>query len=52
MKKLRRKPKLGRRLSFDAIADRLNALGTPTRTGARWRSATIRGILGRAGCGG
>ena len=42
-----RKP-FGTRLSYDGIADRLNELGTPTRTGARWRSATVRGILRRA----
>jgi len=49
MKRLRRKPKGGERLSFDAIAARLNATGAPTRTGARWRGATVRGIVGRAG---
>ena len=43
-----RKP-FGTRLSYDGIADRLNELGTPTRAGARWHSATIRGILRRAG---
>ena len=47
MKKLRRKPKRCERLSFDAIADRLNATGVPTRTGARWRGPTVWGILGR-----
>ena len=52
MKRLRRKPKGGERLSFDAIADRLNATGTPTRTGARWRGPTVWGILGRAACDG
>ena len=51
MKKLRRKPKRGERLSFDAIADRLNATGVPTRTGARWRGPTVRGILGRVASG-
>ena len=48
MKRLRRKPKGGERLSFDAIADRLNATGVPTRTGARSRGPTVWGILGRA----
>ena len=48
MKKLRRKPKGGERLSFDAIADRLNELGTPTRTRARWRGPTVWGIMRRA----
>ena len=51
MKRLRRKPKGGERLSFDAIADRLNATGVPTRTGARWRGPTVWGILGRAAGG-
>ena len=48
MRKLRRKPKGGERLSFDAIADRLNATGVPTRTGARWRGPTVWGIVRRA----
>ena len=52
MKGLRRKPKLGRRLSFDAIAARLNATGVPTRTGVRWRRATVHGTVKRAGRGG
>ena len=34
--KLRRKPKGGERLSFAAIAERLNAEGIPTRTGRPW----------------
>ena len=45
MKRLRRKPKGGERLSFDAIADRLNATGVPTRTGARWRGPTVQGFV-------
>jgi hypothetical protein len=48
MKRLRRKPKGGERLSFDAIADRLNELGKPTRTGTTWAGPTVWGILGRA----
>jgi DNA invertase Pin-like site-specific DNA recombinase len=52
MKRLRRKPKDGERLSINAIADRLNELRTPTRTGARWRGTTVWGILRRARYGG
>jgi len=45
--KLRRKPRGGERLSFAAIADRLNAEGHPTRTGKRWAPETVRQIAGR-----
>lgn len=45
--KLRRKPKGGERLSFQAIADRLNAEGVPTRTGAPWAPRTVLGICRR-----
>ena len=48
MKTLRRKPKGRERLSYDAIAARLNAMAVPTRTGARWRGPTVWGILRRA----
>ena len=49
--KLRRKPRGGDRLSFAAIADRLNVQGHPTRTGKPWAPETVRGIVrrGRAG---
>lgn len=47
IRRLRRKPKLGRRLSLDAIAAKLNADGVPTRTGAPWAGATVWGILRR-----
>lgn len=49
--KLRRKPRGGERLSFAAIAKRLNAEGLPTRTGKPWAPETVRGIVqrGRAG---
>ena len=47
--KLRRKPKGGERLSFAAIADRLNAEGVPTRTGRPWAAETVRGIVQRGG---
>jgi DNA invertase Pin-like site-specific DNA recombinase len=45
--KLRRKPKGGERLSFAAIAARLNAEGVATRTGGPWAAETVRGILQR-----
>lgn len=45
--KLRRKPKGGERLSFAAIAARLNAEGIPTRTGRPWAPETVRGIVQR-----
>lgn len=38
--KLRRKPRGGERLSFAAIANRLNAEGHPTRTGKPWAPET------------
>jgi hypothetical protein len=47
--KLRRKPRGGERLSFAAIADRLNAGGRPTRTGKPWAPETVRQIAGRRG---
>ena len=45
--KLRRKPKDGERLSFKAIAERLNAEGIPTRTGRQWAPEMVRGIVQR-----
>ncbi len=47
MRRLRRKPRGGERLSYDAIAARLNAEGVPTRSGKTWAGATVRGILRR-----
>jgi len=47
--KLRRKPRGGKRLSYDAIAARLNADGVPTRTGKAWIEPTVYGILKRQG---
>jgi hypothetical protein len=35
------------RLSFAAIANRLNAERHPTRTGKPWAPETVRGIAGR-----
>jgi DNA invertase Pin-like site-specific DNA recombinase len=49
--KLRRKPRGGERLSFAAIAERLNAEGVPTRTGKPWAAETVRGIVGRGKVG-
>ena len=39
----------GDRLSYDAIAARLNADGVPTRTGKAWAGATVCGIVKRGG---
>jgi len=47
MRKLRRKPQGGERLSYDGIAARLNAEAVPIRTGNAWSGATVRGILKR-----
>ena len=47
MRELRRKPRLGKRLSFAGIAALLNAEGRPTRTGKPWVAETVRGILTR-----
>jgi DNA invertase Pin-like site-specific DNA recombinase len=47
IRQLRRKPVLGDRLSFAAIAKVLNADGVPTRSGGQWRPSTIGQILGR-----
>lgn len=49
IQKLRRKPRGGERLSFAAIADRLNAEGHPTRTGKPWAAETVRQIAMRRG---
>jgi hypothetical protein len=45
--KLRRKPRGGDRLSFAAIAERLNAEGHPSRTGKPWAPETVRQIVVR-----
>jgi len=44
---LRRKPRGGERLSFQAIADKLNADGVTTRRGGPWRASTVGQVLGR-----
>jgi DNA invertase Pin-like site-specific DNA recombinase len=45
IRKLRRKPKGGDRLSFAGIAERLNVEGVATRTGRTWAAETVRGIV-------
>jgi DNA invertase Pin-like site-specific DNA recombinase len=47
IRKLRRKPRGGERLSFAAIAASLNADGRPTRTGKPWAPETVRQIVKR-----
>jgi len=47
--KLRRKPRGGDRLSFAAIADRLNNDGIPTRQGGPWGPSTVQNIVKRTG---
>ena len=42
---LRRKPKYGKRRTYQAIADILNAEGVPTRLGKRWRPVQIWRIV-------
>jgi DNA invertase Pin-like site-specific DNA recombinase len=48
IRKLYRKPRGGTRLSYAAIAERLNAEGIPSRTGRPWAPATVYGILKRS----
>lgn len=48
IRRLRRKRRGGERLSFDAVAARLNAEGVPTRTGKAWVGATVWGIVKRS----
>jgi DNA invertase Pin-like site-specific DNA recombinase len=48
IRRLRRKPRGGERLSYDAIAARLNEMGAPTRTGKPWMGPTVCGIVKRA----
>lgn len=47
IRKLSRKPRGGKRLSFDAIAARLNAMGVASRTGKAWAGATVDEMLKR-----
>ena len=48
IRRLRRKPRGGERLSYDSIAAKLNEMGAPTRTGKAWMGATVCGIVKRA----
>jgi hypothetical protein len=47
MRELRRKPKLGERLSLAAVTDRLNAEGHSTRSGRPWAPGSVHAILTR-----
>ena len=47
IRKLYRKPRGGERLTYAAIADRLNAEGKSTRTGKPWAPGTVYAILNR-----
>ncbi len=47
IRELRRKPRGGDRLSYAAVADRLNADGVPTRTGKPWHGEVVRRIVRR-----
>lgn len=47
IKALRRKPRGGERLSYAAIAEKLNAEGVPTRNGGPWRPSTVQQICKR-----
>ncbi len=48
IRQLRRKPVKGKRLSFAAIASRLNSEGVSSRGGKPWRPSTIQAIVKRA----
>jgi DNA invertase Pin-like site-specific DNA recombinase len=48
IRRLRRKPRGGERMSYDRIAAKLNADGVPTRTGKAWVGGTVCGRLKRA----
>ena len=52
MSELRRKPRRGRRLSYEQIAERLNGEGQLARCGKPWKAGTVRRILlrGSRGC--
>ncbi len=45
IRSLRRKPKGGKRMTFSAIAARLNQDGIPSRTGKPWHGEVIRRFL-------
>ena len=46
IRSLRRKPKGGKRMTFAAIAEKLNQEGIPSRTGKPWHAEVIRRLLG------
>jgi len=46
IRKLRRKPKGGERMSFAAIAEKMNQEEIPTRTGKPWHGEVVRRLLG------
>lgn len=46
IRSLRRKPKGGKRMTFAAIAEKLNADGVPSRSGKPWHPEVIRRVLG------
>jgi len=47
--KLRRKPRGGDRLSYAAIAQRLNDDLVPTRSGGQWQPSTVQNVVKRSG---
>lgn len=47
IKELRRKPVKGDRLSYAAIAERLNAEKLPTRQGKQWQPSTVQNVCKR-----
>ena len=47
IKELRRKPVKGDRLSYAAIAERLNAEKLPTRQGSQWQPSTVQNVCKR-----
>jgi DNA invertase Pin-like site-specific DNA recombinase len=47
IRQLRRKPRKADRLSFQQVADQLNAEGLPTRTGTAWSKGSVHAICRR-----
>jgi len=47
MRRLRRKPKKGKRMSYAKIADELNHLGIPAKDGGRWLPGTVAKVMNR-----
>jgi DNA invertase Pin-like site-specific DNA recombinase len=46
IRSLRRKPRMGKRMTFVEIANKLTSDGVPTRTGKLWHGEVIRRLLG------